>query len=282
MSPWPAELRMAFLALAPHAEVAAPLCRAAMGVRFSGRMRLREICLASGIASARSSAVEAALAAGVSAGLFEKCGEMEWQPRPVHLDQLAVALEGLAVYQEHIHIDETVVDIVLTQPMKPSKLEDALIVQGYVGATLEYTDAVFLHIAIKAKKRFVVLNPFFDSTGVESLLAACAAAGESVEKILITRCPNGKADESVEARASELRLAGVKLYNYWLPKEGGYETFHAKALLADADIAYIGSANMTCASLEKTMELGVMLKGKGAKTLADVIEAVLRISEPIY
>lgn len=278
---WSVELRRAFLALAPHSEVAAPLCRAVVEARFSGCMRLREICLASGIASARSSVVEAALTAGVGAGLFEKCGDMEWKLRPVNFDQLAIALEGLALYQEQVHVDETEVDIVLTPPMKPNKLEEALIVQGYVGATLEHTDAIFMHIALKAKKRFVVFNPFFDSTGVESLLFACAATGESVEKILITRFPNGKAVEPLEARMSELRAAEVKLYNYWLPNGSSYETFHAKALLADTNIAYVGSANMTWASLEKAMELGVMLKGKGAKTLANVIGAVLRISKPI-
>jgi len=76
----PTDYKKALLALAPHAETAAQICRAIVDGRFSRRMRLREICLASGIASARSSAVEVALDAGVSADLIEKSGDLEWKP----------------------------------------------------------------------------------------------------------------------------------------------------------------------------------------------------------
>ena len=44
-------------------------------------------------------------------------------------------------------------------------------------------------------------------------------------------------------------------------------------------MAYIGSANMTQASLSLSMELGTFLQGDSVKTLANVVDAILDIAE---
>jgi phosphatidylserine/phosphatidylglycerophosphate/cardiolipin synthase-like enzyme len=49
------------------------------------------------------------------------------------------------------------------------------------------------------------------------------------------------------------------------PEATGYETFHAKVLLADDDEAYVGSANMTKWSFEQSLELGVLVRGRAAR-----------------
>jgi phosphatidylserine/phosphatidylglycerophosphate/cardiolipin synthase-like enzyme len=73
------------------------------------------------------------------------------------------------------------------------------------------------------------------------------------------------------------------LYNYSIPRDEGQkrETFHAKIILADSDVAYVGSANLTAASREYSMEMGVVLRGKAAREVAIVIDAVLRSSRQI-
>ena len=63
-----------------------------------------------------------------------------------------------------------------------------------------------------------------------------------------------------------------------MSRQGGYETFHAKVILADDRMAYIGSANMTQASLSVSMELGALLKGNSVKTLGSVVDAILSIA----
>ena len=69
----------------------------------------------------------------------------------------------------------------------------------------------------------------------------------------------------------------IRIFNYSIPKlEGkGRETFHAKVVLCDHNAAYIGSSNMTVASLEHSMEMGVALYGRAAADVAVVLDAVL-------
>ena len=70
--------------------------------------------------------------------------------------------------------------------------------------------------------------------------------------------------------------------NYSLPRSNtfGRETFHAKVVLCDSDTAYLGSSNMTSASLEHSMEMGVALRGRAAADVAVVVEAVMKAAQP--
>jgi phosphatidylserine/phosphatidylglycerophosphate/cardiolipin synthase-like enzyme len=77
-----------------------------------------------------------------------------------------------------------------------------------------------------------------------------------------------------------LNEMGVRLLNYLLPAGDGYETFHAKVVVADADQAYVGSANMTKYA-RHSMELGVVLRGRSARAVAALVRAVEHISLPI-
>jgi phosphatidylserine/phosphatidylglycerophosphate/cardiolipin synthase-like enzyme len=61
---------------------------------------------------------------------------------------------------------------------------------------------------------------------------------------------------------------------------GGCETFHAKVALADSDLAYVGSANMTMFS-RHSMELGVLVEGRAARVVANVVRAVTKVAHPI-
>jgi phosphatidylserine/phosphatidylglycerophosphate/cardiolipin synthase-like enzyme len=51
-------------------------------------------------------------------------------------------------------------------------------------------------------------------------------------------------------------------------------------VLCDRSAAYLGSSNVTAASLEHSMEMGVVLEGRAAASVADVIDAVLESAAP--
>ncbi|MHB8744072.1 MAG: phospholipase D-like domain-containing protein, partial [Sulfuricaulis sp.] len=72
------------------------------------------------------------------------------------------------------------------------------------------------------------------------------------------------------------------VFNYSISRAGasGRETFHAKVVLCDEDSAYVGSSNLTAASLDHSMELGVALTGRAAAQVAIVMEAVLACASP--
>jgi phosphatidylserine/phosphatidylglycerophosphate/cardiolipin synthase-like enzyme len=61
---------------------------------------------------------------------------------------------------------------------------------------------------------------------------------------------------------------------------GGFETFHAKVALADSELAYVGSANMTVFA-RHSMELGVLIEGRAARVIANLIRAVTKVARPI-
>jgi phospholipase D-like protein len=278
MQAWPRSLHEAFVALAPHAAVAGPLCSAVRDGTFAGVARLGDICAAAGIAEARSSAIEAALAAGLPHRLFERRGRGEWCPGSGPYAELATALAAVTLYRKHVHVDSNRVEVVLTAPGKPSQLGSALRSRGWLEADLQHTEAILRHLAMHATQRIVVLSPFLDPGGMANLLTLFRATKEGVRRVLVTRCQDGIVPTPLQTALPELTDCGVVVHNYWLPRESGYETFHAKVALADSSMAYIGSANMTQASLYVSMELGVLLQGDSVKTLASTVDAILDIA----
>lgn len=109
-----------------------------------------------------------------------------------------------------------------------------------------------------------------------------SATKPGVEQVLILRTLESptKDDYPVgyDSIAGWLKDNCVRVINYSIPRSNsfGRETFHAKVVLCDSDAAYLGSSNMTSASLEHSMEMGVALKGRAAADVAVVLEAVMR------
>lgn len=275
---WPYSVRQPFLGLAPHAAVAGPLCRAAATGAFSSVTRLRDICASAGIAEARSSAIETALSVGAAHGLFTRCSPTDWRSEAGPFAELAMALEAVSLYRDHVHVDIDIVQVVLTPPGKPSQLGDSLRAFGWAEAELEHTESILRHLAMRADERFVVLSPFLDTVGTEHLIALFKVTQPHVKRVLVTRCQGGNLSPALQVGMPAMLEMGVVIHNYWLPRAWGYETFHAKVLLADAKMAYLGSANMTQASLSLSMELGTLLTGRSVKSLVTVVDSILAIA----
>ena len=191
---------------------------------------------------------------------------------------LATALEAVNLYRKHVHVDIDIVEVVLTPPGKPSQLASALRAHGWVEADLQHTESILRHLATQATERFAVLSPFLDTGGTEHLLGLFNATLPNVNRVLVTRSQGGSLPSALQAVMPALTELGVAVHDYWLPRGWGYETFHAKVLLADAKMAYLGSANMTQASLSLSMELGTLLKGRSVNTLVSVVDAILAIA----
>lgn len=194
--------------------------------------------------------------------------------------RLAFALNAIEHYRSSIHRDATVAQVVLTKPPRPSVLEQELSELGWRTADLEPTEHAFHGMVRAAQRRVVVMTPFFDGTGATWLQELLSHASPGVELILILRSLEDSARKDYpsgyDAISPWLKTKGVRVFNYSIVRiEGGRETFHAKAVLCDRSVAYLGSSNVTAASLEHSMEMGVVLEGRAAAGIATVIEAVL-------
>lgn len=199
--------------------------------------------------------------------------------------RLAFALHAVEHYRSSVHRDATVAQVVLTKPPQPSVLEQKLSALGWRTADLEATDHAFHGMVRAARRRVVVMTPFFDSTGAAWLKELLSFVSPGVDCALILRSLEDTTRKDYplgfDALSPWLKEQGVRVCNYSIPRlGGGRETFHAKAVLCDRRVAYLGSTNVTAASLEHSMEMGVVLEGQAAAGVAEVIDAVLAAAMP--
>ena len=163
--------------------------------------------------------------------MFARCGGQEWRPETIPFAELATALEAVALYREHVHVDTDLVEVVLTRPGKPSQLGEALRTRGWVGADLEHTEAILRHLATQATTRFAVLSPFIDAGGMDNVVSLFKVTNEHVRRLLITRCRRGDAAPAALQLHGHARCdggRGIQLLallhaksNPNLPRQGG-------------------------------------------------------------
>lgn len=199
--------------------------------------------------------------------------------------RLSFALNTIEYYRSSVHRDATVAQVVLTKPPRPSVLEQKLSLLGWRTTDLEPTEHAFHGLVRAAQRRVVVMTPFFDSIGAVWLQELLSYVTPGVERVLVLRSleDSSRKDypEGFDRLAPWLKQQDVRVFNYSIPRaSGGRETFHAKAVLCDRASAYLGSSNVNAASLEHSMEMGVVLNGRAAAGVADVIDAVLAAASP--
>lgn len=201
--------------------------------------------------------------------------------------RIAFALNAIDYYLSNVHKDSTVAQVVLTKPPQPSILEGKLSELGWKTTDLEPTDHAFRSIVQSAQKRVVAMTPFFDEKGAVWLQELFSYTRPGVERVLVLRSleDSTRKDYPVgyDTIASWLKSEHVRVFNYSIPRVygGGREAFHAKVVLSDRNMAYLGSSNLNTASLEYSMELGVVLQGRAAGDVAIVIDAVLATASPL-
>ena len=161
---------------------------------------------------------------------------------------------------------------------------DAL--RGFLGreadASFETRDG-FSHVASRARRRIVFLVPFMDATGAEAV-ARMLSACDAQKKIVIAR-PDSRGNRHYAKFTPQLTAVGAEVREYWRSRGGAagpaMETFHAKLVLADTDLVYVGSSNLMASSLDDGLECGVLLEGQHARPFCRIVEAVLAVSSPL-
>lgn len=276
------QLHEALTGLAAYSAVAGPICAAAADGQLTGAADVRRICTASGIAQSRTGEALEFLKAAAGFGLVEQISELTWRVTQAQvLAELAPLFQAVHIYRTKIHQDADTVEVVLTKPPNPSQLVKTL--EGMLLGTWGLLDTreVLPSIAENATERFVVMTPFLDQVGGEILLALFKHVSPSVRKQLILRATaDGLLPPGYLANVGQLSGLGVETYNFRLEKTEatGMETFHAKVVLADDTKAYVGSSNMNKWSFQYSLELGLLVSGKAASRIGQVVNAVMKVS----
>lgn len=253
-----------------------------------GTWSLEQICQASaaGIDIGHAQQVLAGLAV---TGLCMHAGvEDSWSSgyASPELLRLAQVLSG-AEHFRRMRLNPAMTELAVTMPLAPSHLAKELAsVAGRPGGYLS-TGAAFMRLAQTASHRLVVMTPFIDGGGFRWLRRVFEAAQEPVEKIVILRDAHRYATELSVENADWLNALRVSVRDYHLAHDGStgrtlpIETFHAKLLLADEALAYVGSANLLSSSEELSLETGLLVDGAAAVQVARLVEGVLRVARPL-
>lgn len=167
---------------------------------------------------------------------------------------------------------------VVTLPPEPSRVGSLL--QDAARAsftTLTDTRDAFINLAQRAKERFVVMSPYIDASGA-AWAADLFEQTPAVQRVLVLR--GGEQLSQCGPAGVRLRSATTAIHDYAFEtaSPSGYvqlETFHAKIVLADGNVAYVGSANLLHRSRELNLECGFLLEGDAVAPVAVLVDAVL-------
>ena len=194
-----------------------------------------------------------------------------------NVSQLRWTLEGAILGLDSISTFDRPVSVI-TLPNDGYDISESLERRGVERATLGRTIDAFAAVARAATEKFIVATPFIDAAGVDVFNTIAAAVDPSVKSYLIVR----KYEDILRAEQSggDRKVAqNVSIMTYYRDRPGrSRETFHGKYFVADESVAYIGSANLLYASLESTVESGVLLRGVDAKPLSVFAQAMLESS----
>ncbi len=169
-------------------------------------------------------------------------------------------------------------EVVVTLPPSPSAIARALPKEGPIHASIARTDDEISRIARVAVNSLTIMSPFVNEDGAEFAMRMFEESAAR-DKLLITRM-SGPTRPVVERMLRRMATSRVKVLDYVLKAGSGYETFHAKVVIADGDLAYVGSANLTKYA-QHSMELGVIVQGRAARAVSALVRAVERISNPV-
>jgi phosphatidylserine/phosphatidylglycerophosphate/cardiolipin synthase-like enzyme len=223
-----------------------------------------------------------------SLGMLEGPGP-RWTPKPslaASMATLAVIFHGIDTYRSRVQKNATDVKLIATRPQRAVTLDKELAEAGWQTPRPEETDESMADLITGAARSIVVMTPFLDLRGGTILKTLLERAQDDVQITLILRNlgrPERK-DYPVgfPPMLDWLRGRRVTVCDYSLEQSPGapIETFHAKLLIVDGVRAYVGSANMTGASFESSMELGVILSGEAARQLSRFVEVVVQCAKP--
>jgi phosphatidylserine/phosphatidylglycerophosphate/cardiolipin synthase-like enzyme len=137
------------------------------------------------------------------------------------------------------------------------------------------TEQVLIDVIRNAKSRLFIVS--FVAYEVPSIIAALKAAvdrGVQIEVLLEKSLEKGGKVTTDSVAMMKKAVSQVVVYVWDIKTTGGFSgAVHAKCAVADGDIAFVTSANLTKAALRTNMELGILVRGGG---LPDQLDRHLR------
>ena len=199
----------------------------------------------------------------------------QWSPIPRKMDSLVSdtkAILGAIPHMKEIYAQDVRFRIAATIP---GTLRD---MEGFY-RYFENTALGMRRLIAEAQSELYVMVPFIDETGFATLLQSMEnSLHRGVRVSFISRhLAEGQRNRMVLDGLVAISTGnGGTLCLYDANLEEDSPVSHAKVISRDGgEEVYIGSANLTASSLERTIEIGVFLQGSDAKPVHTFLEAIM-------
>lgn len=129
------------------------------------------------------------------------------------------------------------------------------------------TEQVMLEVIDSAQNDlFLVTYVFYKASSIVPALNAAVARGVSLRILLESSTEHGGTVRGDSVKAVGEAVPGASIYVWdaasrYADGDAVTAAVHAKCAVADVTLAFITSANLTSAALERNMELGVLVRG---------------------
>lgn len=188
----------------------------------------------------------------VDAALVERL-HARWRATPLSPAEISAAFRGAAEAVSALESSRTV-ELVWTGPNT-----------GLIPT--RRTEQVILEVIDSAKADlFLVSYVFYKASSIVDALKRAVGRGVRVKILLESSADEGGAVKGDSAKALSEAVPDAAIYS-WAASEGKRDgaalsaSVHAKCVVADRKLAFVTSANLTSAALERNMELGLLICG---------------------
>jgi len=127
-------------------------------------------------------------------------------------------------------------------------------------------------LIITADRQILMANPFFDEAGADKILPYIkGAADRGVNIKIVSRSPREGGARLWRKLENEIKEMGENCEVRYFGGFKGRRRFylHAKFMVADGTMAYVGSANITKTSLGDNAEVGIIFGGRKVSALGN-------------
>lgn len=154
----------------------------------------------------------------------------------------------------------------------PARLLDSIPPGHQVKSIPSYLEGILR----KAERQVLLLAPFWDMSTLIDLLRCIPKEGAEPELVLLLVHMNRPL--RVESIANEILSiwppSRVRIFMHVVDRRNSTEYPHAKCLLVDKTLGYLGSANFTGHGMKGHFEVGIALGPKESNTLADILQSL--------
>ncbi len=189
-----------------------------------------------------------------------------WQAEPdMSGAELTAMLRAASAARSAEELDGRV-EVVMTGPSEPD-------------APTRATEAVVVDVVSGAKRDLILMTYAAVSYGPlrAALKAACARGVRT--QVIVETVAGANGLLTTEPAAAFSGITGLRLFHWPVDQRKGSipGRLHAKLAVADREVAFVTSANLTGSALERNLECGLLVRGGSApRRLTDHIDALIR------